>query len=793
MKMKTIDLNNIDYGPAPESDKLAIEWLANHKHSFGHFINGKFTNKSIKQFATINPANGKKLASISLGTAKEINQAINAANIAQKKWINLGGFNRAKILYKLARLVQRNARLFAVLETLDNGKPIRETRDIDIPLVARHFYHHAGWAQLQDTEFNDYEPVGVVGQIVPWNFPLLMLAWKVAPALALGNAVILKPAEQTPLSALLFANLASRAGLPAGILNIITGDGSTGKALVEAKGINKIAFTGSTEVGRLIRKITAGSEKSLTLELGGKSPFIVFNDADLDAAVEGIVDGVWFNQGQVCCAGSRLLVQEDVAKKFEEKLVRRLNTMRVGNPLDKNTDVGAIISPMQLQRIKRLVKVGVKDGAKLFQGKNNPNIKQGNYYPPTLLSNIPNSSLAVVEEIFGPVLVSMTFRTSEEAINLANNTRYGLAASVYSETIGLALEIAPRIAAGVVWINSTNLFDAAVGFGGYRESGFGREGGIEGVYEYLKPKNIFTKKLAKEIKVQTKANNKITISDEIDRTAKLFIAGKQQRADGGYSYPIYSAKNKFIAEAARGNRKDIRDAVLAARKGCAWTNASTHTRAQVLYYLAENLAVREKEIIARLRLLTNANQVVAKKEFDLSIQRLFYYAAWCDKHEGVVHQPPIHGLALAINEALGVVAVICPEENPLLSMISLVAPLLATGNRVVVVPASNQALIATDFYQVIETSDLPAGSINIVTGYKSELLPTLAGHLDVDAIWTFSDQADSKLTEELSTANLKRTLVNNGYRVDWFSDQAQGRTWLKKAIQVKNIWIPYGD
>ena len=376
-------------------------------------------------------------------------------------------------------MIQKNSRLFAVIEALDNGKPIRETRDIDVPLVARHFYHHAGWAELMAIEFPDRVPVGVCGQIIPWNFPLLMLAWKIAPAIALGNTVILKPAEYTPLTAVLFAEICAMAGVPAGVVNIVTGDGATGELIVKHEGIDKIAFTGSTEVGRKIREATAGSGKALTLELGGKSPFIVFDDADLDSAVEGVVDAIWFNQGQVCCAGSRLLVQELIHDAFIEKLKTRLDTLRVGPPLDKAIDVGAVVAPVQLERIKSLVAQGVAEGAKIFQAKCDVPGK-GLYFPPTLMTNVQPAQTCARVEIFGPVLVAMSFRTPEEAVQLANNTEYGLAASVWSESVNLALDIAPKLKAGVVWVNSTNLFDASSGFGGYKESGYGREGGREG-------------------------------------------------------------------------------------------------------------------------------------------------------------------------------------------------------------------------------------------------------------------------------------------------------------------------
>ena len=564
----------MDYGTAPETDSEARAWLLKHNHRFGHFIDGRFVASSSKAtFDTKEPASGKTLASIAKGTKTDIAKAVMAARTAQPKWAKLGGGARARHLYALARMVQRHARLFAVLESLDNGKPIRETRDIDIPLVARHFYHHAGWAQVMDREFPDHDPVGVAGQIIPWNFPLLMLAWKVAPALAFGNTVIVKPAEFTPLTALLFAELAHEAGLPKGVLNIVTGDGDTGAALVDAP-VDKIAFTGSTEVGRIIRAKTAGSGKKLTLELGGKSPFIVFDDADLDGAVEGVIDAIYFNQGQVCCAGSRLLVQEGIAERFIEKLKTRMAHLRVGDPLDKSIDIGAIIDPVQRTRIDALVKKGVSEGASLFQ----PDCKlpkSGCFYPPTLLTNVAPASTVAIEEIFGPVLVTMTFRTPDEAVALANNTRYGLAASVWSETLSLALDIAPKLKSGVVWVNATNLFDASVGFGGYRESGFGREGGREGALAYLKLKSDTKRKLRKARAPLPEAASVPAPNDAlaIDRTAKLFIGGKQVRPDGNYSRAVLSAKGKRLGEVGEGNRKDIRNAVAAAEgavRGVAW-------------------------------------------------------------------------------------------------------------------------------------------------------------------------------------------------------------------------------
>src|SRR5580698_2582265 len=477
---------SMEYGPAPEDASEVTKWLDAHKRTFGHYIDGAWTKIAGASFETRNPATGDVIATVAQGDAADVDRAVKAARAALPAWQALTGHQRARYLYAFARQVQKHSRRLAVLESMDNGKSIRESRDIDIPLVARHFYHHAGWAQLLNQEFPEYVACGVVGQIIPWNFPLLMLAWKIAPALATGNTVVLKPAEFTPLTALVFAELCQEAELPAGVVNIVTGDGSTGEALVKHADVDKIAFTGSTEVGRAIRSATAASHKRLSLELGGKSPFIVFEDADLDSTVEGLVDGIWFNQGQVCCAGSRLLMQESIAEPLMSKIRDRMSTLRIGAPLDKAIDIGAIVARVQLDRIEKMVAQGVAEGATCWQ----PQVvlpERGFYYPPTLLSNVHPTSIVAQQEIFGPVLAAMTLRTPSEAVELANNTVYGLAACVWSESINVALHVASQIKAGVVWVNCTNLFDASCGFGGYRESGYGREGGREGLLEYMEP------------------------------------------------------------------------------------------------------------------------------------------------------------------------------------------------------------------------------------------------------------------------------------------------------------------
>jgi aldehyde dehydrogenase (NAD+) len=744
--------------------------------------------------------------------AKDIDKAVKAAHKAQPAWAGLTGHQRARYLYAIARHIQKHQRLFSVIESIDNGKPIRESRDIDIPLVVRHFYHHAGWAQLMQTEMADYQPVGVIGQIIPWNFPLLMLAWKIAPALAMGNTVILKPAPYTPLSALLFAEIVAESGLPEGVVNIVSGGDEAGVSIVNHDDIDKIAFTGSTPVGRIIRRATAGTGKRLSLELGGKSPFVVFEDADPDAAIEGLVDAIWFNQGQVCCAGSRLLVQESIADKFIERLKARMSKLRTGDSLDKGIDLGAVVDQAQYETIDRWVKLGIKEGASVFQPEI-PLPSNGCFYPPTLITNVSPSATVVQEEIFGPVLTALSFRTPAEAIELANNTRYGLAASVWTENINLALEVAHRIKAGSIWVNSTNLFDAASGFGGYRESGFGREGGKEGLYEYVRPKWMPRPRPTLKISVKDDQTpdvnswaktvygrplgvNGKTASNtfaSLDRTTKLFIGGKQKRPDGNYSRVIVASNGTEVGQVGDGNRKDVRDAVEAAHAARGWADRTPYNRAQILYYIAENLAIRAAEFAKRLVDLTGVSIEDAQKEVDVSIDRLFTYAAWADKFGGTVQETTLQGIVVAYHDYLGVIGIACPDENPLLSFVSLIAPAIARGNTVIVIPSEKYPLLATDFYQILETSDLPGGVINIVTGAREHLTRTLVEHEDVDAMWYFGSREGSFYVEYLSTSNMKRTWVSYGEPLSWLDDeQTSGERFLHESIQVKNIWVPTG-
>lgn len=474
------------YAPAPESTKIV-----KIDSSYGLFINGKFVkSKDGSQYKTINPATEEVLSEITQAGKKDVDLAVKAARSAYQKWSKLPGSVRGKYLYRIARILQERSREFAVLETINNGKPIRESRDIDMPLVAAHFFHYAGWADKLEHAGLGPRPqsLGVAAQIIPWNFPMLMLSWKIAPALAAGNTVVLKPAETTPLTALLFAEVCQQADLPPGVVNIITGAGETGAALVNHPNIDKVAFTGSTEVGRLIASSVAGTKKKVTLELGGKAANIVFDDAALDQAVEGIVNGIFFNQGHVCCAGSRLLVQESIKDEFLDLLYERVQTLRLGDPLDKNTDVGAINSAAQLAKIQELTQSGEQEGADRWSLKCDLPEK-GFWFAPTVFTNVTQAHRIAREEIFGPVLSVLTFRTPQEAIEKANNTPFGLSAGIWTEKGSRILEVANNLRAGVVWANTFNKFDPTSPFGGYKESGYGREGGRVGLAAYLKSEN----------------------------------------------------------------------------------------------------------------------------------------------------------------------------------------------------------------------------------------------------------------------------------------------------------------
>uniref|UniRef100_UPI00398E3A0A aldehyde dehydrogenase family 16 member A1 n=1 Tax=Pristiophorus japonicus TaxID=55135 RepID=UPI00398E3A0A len=806
--------SSMSYGPAPETPSTAQAWLDYHKRCFGHYIGGKWVKPENRKFyVTKNPATGETLASTIEGEPPDVELAVQAAKKAFESWSKLPCYVRARHLYSIARSVQKHQRLLSVLESLDNGKPIRESRDCDIPLVVRHFYHHAGWAQLMDVEMKDWKPVGVVAAIVPWNFPLMLLTWKICPALAMGNTVVLKPATYTRLTALLFAEICAEAGLPPGVFNVVTGNGAFGSKLATHQDVDKVAFTGSTAVGQLLRRCTAGTGKKLSLELGGKSPFIVFDTADLDSAVEGLADAIWFNQGQVCSAGSRLLMQESIAPDLIDRLKKRMQCLRVGDGLDKCIDMGALVDESQKKTITEYVEQARSEGAEVYQvSEGIP--QKGLFYPPTLITNVNTVSRVVREEIFGPVLVAMMFRTAKEGIALANNSPYGLAGSVWTENLPLALEVAMSLKAGAVWVNGHNMFDAAAGWGGERETGGERDGGREGLYEYVRPaweERPYPR--PGEIKYKTFASVfgadippipgqmaqpklfQIDSDSSLDRTYKLYYGGAQKRPYSMYSRPIFDHSGKPLAYVGDSNRKDVRNAVEAAHAAApGWGKRAAHNRAQIIYYMAENLEVRRAEMARRLCALTGVEYEEAEREVASCIERLFYWGAYCDKYGGTIQETLLYGATVMVREPLGVVAIACPDESPLLSFVSLFAPAIIRGNAVVIVPSERYPLPALELCQVFETSDLPAGVVNILTGSRDHLSKFLVEHQAVQAMWYFGTDKGSKFVEWSSAENVKRTWVNYGIQRDWLDPrQGTGEEFLYHATQCKNIWIPMGE
>ncbi|XP_061445580.1 aldehyde dehydrogenase family 16 member A1 isoform X2 [Rhineura floridana] len=797
---------------------LLKAWLESHGRSFGHFIDGEWLKPNGREtYTTKNPTTGEPLATTLQGSIEDVDAAVDAATKAFESWSQLPGHVRARHLYNVARTIQKHQRLLSLLESLDSGKLIREARDTDLPLVVRHFYHHTGWAQLMEVEMKGWKPLGVVAALIPRSFPLLTLTWKVCPALAMGNTVVLKPASSTRLTALLLAEACTQAGLPPGVLNVVTGDQGLGEALAAHPGIDKVAFAGSAEVGRNLRRATAGTGKKLSLQLGGKSPFIVFDSADLDSAVDGLVDSIWLNQGQVQSAGSQLFLQESIAKDFIQRLKRRMGQLRMGDSLDKAVDLGALVSEKQRCTIESLVEEARAEGAEIFQAwASLPS--SGLFYPPTLITGVHTTSRCVRQEIFGPILVSLTFRTAKEAVALGNSTPYGLVASVWTETLPLALEVAHSLQVGTVWINGHNMLDAASAFGGYKESGYGRNGGKEGLYEYVRPNweirprpstvdlnfKIFATSQGIEIP-SISAENRVPrsiVSDQegnipsMDRTYKLYYGGVQKRPDSMSSRAVLDHAGKIMAYVADGSIKDIRNAVEAAHKAApGWAKQTAHARAQILYYLAENLELRRAEVASRLEALTGIEEEVALREVDLSVQRLFYWAAYSDKYGGAVQETTLYGASLLFREPLGVVGIACPNDQPLLGFVSLLAPAVIRGNCVVMVPSERYPLLALDFYQVLDTSDVPGGVVNIISGNRDHLSRGLAEHQDVQAMWYFGSKEGSALVEWASAGNLKRTWVNYGAERRCWTDpqEGAGEEFLYQATQCKSVWMPMGD
>ncbi|WP_078086056.1 aldehyde dehydrogenase family protein [Microbulbifer mangrovi] len=746
--MQVADIfKTMNYGPAQVDTAEVDSWLDTHAEGFGLFINGEWVS-STETLDSVNPASGRRLATISAAGSDAVDAAVEAAHVAQPTWEKLGGRGRARYLYKLAQLLRKQVWKFAVLESLDSGKPIRETSNIDLPRASACFQHYAGRAQLFDTEFSGRQARGAAGLFIPASFPLLVAAQKIAPALAAGNCIVLKPSEHTSLTALMFAELCEEAGLPPGVVNIVTGGPATGAYLVDHADVDLLDFTGSAAVGRAIRSRTAGSDKALKLELAGKRPFIFFEDADLDSAVEGLVDAVWCNQGHGAWTSAQLLVQEGIEAAAIAKIRARMETLRVGDPLDSNADLGAIVDPARYARIAELVTQGVDDGGELWQSPV-PSSQEGQFYPPTLLSGVEPSNTVAREGAFGPVLSVMSFRLQSEAVLLANGFGRSALASVWSENMNRTLEVGPSLNAGTICINSCNPFDIDCGFDGQA----GCESGAEGLEVYLRPCFEFS--------------NSVT--------------------HPGKTVTTNTSKSGSIAAA-----------VEAALKMESWSRTSGYQRAGTLYALAEDLSARAEEFCWHLGQSGGESEPAVKREVEASVERLFTYAAWADQYEGAVRRQSPSGIAMSLNEAVGVVGIAFPDQLPLLALISLLAPVIAVGNRVVLVPSENNTQVGPGFYglltQLLESAGIPVGVVNIVTGIRDDLIQQLAAHGQVDHVWYFGSAEGSRRIEQAAAQTTKRTWVNRGKFPDWLSlVEGEGKHFLREARAVKNILIPCGN
>ncbi len=812
-----------EYDPAPES--AAIGRL---RERYQIFVGGRFVDGRGDDVKTVNPATEEAIASVSTASTSDIDDAVRAARSAYDgPWSRLTPAQRGTYLFRIARGIAERSRELAVVETLDNGKPIKESRDVDVPTASAHFFHHAGWAdKLTHAGFGPaVRPLGVAGQVIPWNFPLLMAAWKIAPALAAGNTVVIKPAETTPLSALVLAEIIAEADLPPGVVNILTGAGDVGSMLVNHPGIDKVAFTGSTEVGKQIQASLAGTGRRLTLELGGKAANIVFDDAPIDQAVEGIVNGIFFNQGHVCCAGSRLLVQESVADEVIAKLQARISTLRVGDPMDKNTDVGAINSATQLTTIRTMVAAGDDEGAVRWTSPC-PLPDRGFFFAPTVFTNVSQSMRIAREEIFGPVLSVLTFRTPDEAIVKANNTPYGLSAGVWTEKGSRILGMASSLRAGVVWANTFNRFDPTAAFGGYKESGFGREGGRAGLAAYLdtddEPRRFDAGSADPPVDLTVADTILGAALDEavaellprpatpsarpsappsappagpdpdrvaVTKTYKLYIGGAFPRSESGRTYSATGGIGASIrANVAQGSRKDARDAVVAARKAFGpWSKATAYNRGQVLYRVAEMLEGRRSQFVDLL-----GGGSANARAVDAAIDRWVHYAGWTDKLASVLGSAnPVAGpfFSFSTPEPTGVVAAVAPADDPLLGLVSVLAPIIAAGNTCVVLASQPAPLAAVTLAEVLATSDVPGGVVNILTGDPLEMAPHLAAHADVNALDLTGIAPPARADLERAAAGTVKRVYSPGPH-DFLS--VPGTSRLRAFLEIKTVWHPTG-
>ena len=763
-----------EYAPAPES--TAVVTL---EDSYGLFINGEFVEpKSGKRFVTIDPATEEPLAQIAEAGPEDVALAVEAARDASDAWRALPGAQRAKYLYRIARQLQERAREFAVLESMNGGKPIKESRDIDIPLAAAHFFYYAGWADKLEYAFpgRRVRPIGVAGQIIPWNFPMLMAAWKLAPALATGNTLVLKPAETTPLTALLLAQVIQEAELPPGVVNIVTGAGETGAALVDAP-VDKIAFTGSTEVGKRIRRSIAGSGKRLTLELGGKAANIVFEDAPLDQAVEGVVNGIFFNQGHVCCAGSRLLVQEPVFDALIDKLKARLQTLRVGDPLDKNTDVGAINSRAQLEKIEELVASGVAGGR----------------------GDLPAGVRAPGARVLVPAH-AVHRRLAVASHRARGDLRAGALDPHVPHAGGSGREgeqHAVRVERGR--LDREGLAHPVDGRASARRRRVGEH--VQPVRSRVAVRRIQGERLrARGRPARSRAlpgagaDRRMSPTERlpVKRTAKLFIGGKFPRSESGRSYEVLAHDGRPLGYASQASRKDLRDAVVAARAAQpGWAGMTAYNRGQILYRVAELMEGRREQFRAEL---ADAGASDPDRGVDAAIDRWVWYAGWCDKvHQALGATNPVAGpyFNFTIPEPTGVVGVVAPQDQSLLGLVSRLAPAIVSGNTAVAIASERAPMPAVSLAEVLATSDVPGGVVNLLTGSASELVPWLAGHMDVNAIDVTGVPADlTAQVEELAAENVKR--VHRAPDADPFSAAAQSPYEITALMEFKTVWHPMG-
>lgn len=801
-------MKSMDYGDAPESEALVHEWLARRGKKLGSFVNGNWqsgTNK--KSFEVMNPCTGETLASVDEADTKDLDEVAKVAKGAFALWSKLSPSAKARHLYSIARHVQKHQQLLTVLDSVNTGRAIHEVKNHDIPQVVRCLYHFTGWAELMSTEMPGWKPRGVVAVILAWNFPLWNLVSLVAPAMAAGNTVIVKPATVTPLSALLFAEICNEAGLPPGVVNVINGSQNTiGRALASHSEVSQVSFMGSVKHGRELRQMTAGMAKKFCAHLSGKSAMLVFDSADLDAAVEGVIEGMFFNHGQVVSAASRLLIHEPVFDIFVDKLKARMKNIRIGKSLDKNIDLGTVMSDKQLDKIKKYVTEAAKEKAEVFQTADL-------HTPLTLITNINPTSRIAMEEVFGPVLVTFPFRTAKEAVALANVSAYGIAASVWSENMALCLEVAKSIAAANVWINCHNVFDAAAEFDHFRLSGYGSCGGKEGLYDFLQlccdevqDQNAKVNIPTNDFVIKPNGPSAATVCDKnelgsnsvpcIDATYKSYVGGSQKRPDGNCSRPIYSGAGDVLGHIPECNRKDVRDAVEAAQKAQpGWVKRTGHNRLQILYYIAENLQRRQLEFAKQLSLATGCSDDDAKKEVEQALESLFCWGSYCDKYGGEVRETNMYGIVYNTREAVGVIGIICPETSPFLPFVTLLATAICRGNTVVIVPSEKHPLAGLDFYQILDTSDVPAGVVNILTGDSHLLARQLASHQDVNAVWCFGSSEMCKSVEYLSADNMKRTWVNDG-RPSFAFDSVtavQRKELLRHVTKIKTIWMPMGE